>query len=662
MSFLADIPELVGFFSYSREDDADSNGALSALRSRIQGELRGQLGRTARTFRLWQDKEAIPSGTLWETEIKHAVEQSVFFIPIITPTVVASPYCRFELDAFLAREAALGRSDLVFPILYIHVPALEDSVRRQNDAVLSLIAKRQYVDWRRLRHRDVRTTEVSEEVERFCTHIREALHRPWISPEERKQQDEAETQRQAEDEARRKAAQEERLNCEAELEQRGKEEADAKRRAGDAHRQAEQEKAHERSEKGRRMREAEAEQKRADRQKAENERRRQEADEKRLADTEERLPPAPPPPRPAWPKSRPALLIGSLVGVVVLAGIGLWLAAQPSPVTVTPAPAPAPAPVVSAPAAAPPAPGASTSAAVEPPPAATVTPTRNDIFALSLERERALKPKDTFSECTRCPDMVVVPTGSFIMGSPVSERGRNEYEAPQHRVTFTRQFAAGKFAVTVDQFAAFAQETGYDTGLACDIYADGSWEKRSGRSWRNPDFAQVSSQPVVCVGWDDAQAYVAWLSRMTGKNYRLLSEAEREYVTRAGTTTPFWWGSSISTSQAAYDGNHTYGGGSTGEFRKGTMPVDSFQANPWGLYQVHGNVWEWTEDCWNEKYYGAPADGSPWTGGDCNVRIIRGGSWDSDPMFLRSAYRVARPDIAWRINDLGFRVARALMP
>jgi TIR domain len=231
MSSLADLPELVGFFSYSREDDADSNGALSALRSRIQGELRGQLGRTARSFRLWQDKEAIPSGALWETEIKNAVEQSVFFIPIITPTVVASPYCRFELDAFLAREAALGRSDLVFPILYIDVPALGDSVRWQNDAVLSLIAKRQYLDWRRLRHRDVRTTDVSEEVERFCTHIRAALHRPWVSSEERKQQEEAEPQRQAEDEARQKAAQEERQKREAEAEESGKEEADAKRRS-----------------------------------------------------------------------------------------------------------------------------------------------------------------------------------------------------------------------------------------------------------------------------------------------------------------------------------------------------------------------------------------------------------------------------------------------
>src|SRR6516165_9072735 len=116
MACLADLPELVGFFSYSREDDEDSQGRLSALRTLIQGELRGQLGRTTKTFRLWQDKEAIPSGTLWENEIKKAVGQSVFFIPIITPTVVRSPYCKIELDSFLAREATLGRSDLVLPV------------------------------------------------------------------------------------------------------------------------------------------------------------------------------------------------------------------------------------------------------------------------------------------------------------------------------------------------------------------------------------------------------------------------------------------------------------------------------------------------------------------------------------------------------------------
>src|ERR1700686_4874007 len=146
MGSLADLPELIGFFSYSREDDKDSQGALSALRSRVQAELRGQLGRSSNTFRLWQDKEAIPSGTLWETEIKNAVAQSAFFIPIITPTVVASRYCQFELESFLAREAALLRNDLIFPILYIDVPALDDPVCRKSDPILSVIGKRMYVD------------------------------------------------------------------------------------------------------------------------------------------------------------------------------------------------------------------------------------------------------------------------------------------------------------------------------------------------------------------------------------------------------------------------------------------------------------------------------------------------------------------------------------
>jgi hypothetical protein len=160
MRSLADLPEVIGFFSYSREDDEGSHGALSALREHIQHELRAQLGRSFKNFRLWQDREAIAAGTFWEAEIKTAVGQSVFFIPIITPTVVNSPYCQLELNSFLAREAELGRSDLVFPILYISVPALNDAAKVQADAVLSLIAKRQYVDWRNLRHHDVNSRDV----------------------------------------------------------------------------------------------------------------------------------------------------------------------------------------------------------------------------------------------------------------------------------------------------------------------------------------------------------------------------------------------------------------------------------------------------------------------------------------------------------------------
>jgi formylglycine-generating enzyme required for sulfatase activity len=265
------------------------------------------------------------------------------------------------------------------------------------------------------------------------------------------------------------------------------------------------------------------------------------------------------------------------------------------------------------------------------------------ITLLSREREGTLLPGESFRECETCPEMVAVPAGSFTMGSPTSEQGNFDYEDPQHLVTLARPFAVGRFAVT------FAEWDACVAGGGCNGYtpSDKSW----GRGRR----------PVIDVSWDDTKAYVAWLSRATGKNYRLLSEAEREYVTRAGTTTPFWWGASISTEQANYDGNYTYGDSSKGQHRQQTLPVDSFMPNPWGLHQVHGNVWEWVEDCWHESYVGAPTDGSAWTTGDCSYRVLRGGSWDKFPRSLRSAYRNwNRPGD--RSSSIGFRVARTLSP
>jgi len=202
---------------------------------------------------------------------------------------------------------------------------------------------------------------------------------------------------------------------------------------------------------------------------------------------------------------------------------------------------------------------------------------------LSPALERALKARDIFKECEACPEMIVIPAGTFTMGSPESEAGRNRDEGPQRSVTIARPLGVGRFAVTFEQWDACVADSG------CTAYrpSDEGWGR--GR------------QPVVNVSWNDARAYVAWLARKTGKIYRLLSEAEREYVTRAGTTTPFWWGNSISTSQANYDGNSAYAGGPRGEYRGRALPVESFDANPWGLHQVHGNVWEWVEDCWNES-------------------------------------------------------------
>ncbi len=234
MASLADLPELVGFFSYSREDDQGSRGSLSALRDAIQNELSAQLGRSQSDFRVWQDKAAISLGTLWEKEIAQGITQSVFFIPIVTPRALRSQHCAFEFNAFLKRETELGRGDLVFPILYIPVPALEDEKLWRDDPVLKAVGTRQYLDWRELRHHDLNSVEVRQRLERFCRNITSALHKPWVSPEERERQAEAEARQQSEEERRRKAtvaAAEQRAQAE-----RARKEQEAARRAEEAER------------------------------------------------------------------------------------------------------------------------------------------------------------------------------------------------------------------------------------------------------------------------------------------------------------------------------------------------------------------------------------------------------------------------------------------
>jgi formylglycine-generating enzyme required for sulfatase activity len=258
------------------------------------------------------------------------------------------------------------------------------------------------------------------------------------------------------------------------------------------------------------------------------------------------------------------------------------------------------------------------------------------------------------------PEMVVVPAGSFIMGSPDDEPQREGSESPRHEVTIAHPFAVARHAVTRGQFDAFVSASGHKTEGGALIWKD-KWEHDPKASWRAPGFVQDDSHPVVCIIWDDAKAYATWLSQITGKPYRLLSEAEREYVTRAGTTTPFWWGSSITPDQANYYGSLVYeGGGSKGKWRKSTVPVGSFEANPWGLYNVHGNVWEWCEDVYHDNYSGAPLDGSAWLQGeDASVRVARGGTWNGIPQILRAATRGGLTT-AHRYVNIGFRLLRTL--
>src|SRR5262245_5168877 len=281
MSSLADAPELVGFFSYSREDDEDSGGKLSKLRDCIQAELRGQLGRTKRDFRLWQDKTAIAHGELWEDTIKKGISESVFFIPIITPTAVRSSYCKFEFESFLAREKELGRSNLVFPILYIPVAALADDRWRQ-DSLLSIIGSRQYEEWQGLRHLDPSSTEVGQRVEKFCANICRALEQEWLSPEERR---EAEAQRVVEAERRRQQEAEIKQHADEE-ERRRKSETEQKRLRDEEERWRQEiaEEARRRQEAQDRRRLAAAE---AERRQRDEERRRLEAESRRAAKEEQ---------------------------------------------------------------------------------------------------------------------------------------------------------------------------------------------------------------------------------------------------------------------------------------------------------------------------------------------------------------------------------------
>jgi formylglycine-generating enzyme required for sulfatase activity len=265
------------------------------------------------------------------------------------------------------------------------------------------------------------------------------------------------------------------------------------------------------------------------------------------------------------------------------------------------------------------------------------------------EEEKALKPKDAFKECDVCPEMIVVAAGSFTMGSPKNEPHRIDIEGPQHRVNFAKPFAVGKFEVTVDEFKAFANETGHDT--ISDCREDGLNGRRN-LSWRDPGFPQSGAHPVTCLSWDDAKAYVLWLAKKTSAPYRLLTESEWEYVVRAGTTTT---GSTISAKQA-----------NIGLSNRGTVPVDSFQPNPWGLYQVHGNVFEWVEDCYASSYTMVPTDGSAFTAGKgfadnaCNFRIMRGAAWNYSAELVRSAYRYFWGGLTDRNNTYGLRLARTL--
>jgi formylglycine-generating enzyme required for sulfatase activity len=272
-----------------------------------------------------------------------------------------------------------------------------------------------------------------------------------------------------------------------------------------------------------------------------------------------------------------------------------------------------------------------------------------------------------FKECPDCPQMVAIPAGGFVMGSPAREAGRFDSEGPQHHVSI-RAFALAKYDVTSAEFLNFLKETGYQP-KPCDPITDMRWHSPGNGMAYSPSPSSIEPPrwPAVCLDWKDAQAYIAWLNDKARRErpslaaragpYRLPTEAEWEYAARGGTTTSRWWGDDLGRGNANCNGC-----GSEWDYHT-LADVDAFASNPFGLYGMLGNAWQWTQDCWHPSYVGAPSDGSAWTENGCDRHVLRGGSWDNLPVFVRSAARngAAADGKDYDYSSLaGFRVARNL--
>ncbi len=303
------------------------------------------------------------------------------------------------------------------------------------------------------------------------------------------------------------------------------------------------------------------------------------------------------------------------------------------------------------------------------------------------------KPGSIFRDCSDCPEMVVIPSGSFMMGESAEdqdkwheENGIRGTENPVHKVTIKTPFALGKFEITHDEFAAFVKDTHYaqhsdmclrlvpnsevEVPRGGHFQPDVSSIQMVGLGWRNPGFPQTGRDPVICVDWVDAENYAHWLSKKTGQNYFLPSEAQWEYAARAGTTTAFYWGDNpddackyenvgdqsfakmfhITTTPAMFHCDDGF---------PFTAPVGSFKPNPFGLYDMLGNAWEWTAECSHPNYDGAPSDESAWEGGDCARHQIRTPGWEHDSRSGRVTNHFGEPTDSLA-NAGGFRIARAL--
>jgi formylglycine-generating enzyme required for sulfatase activity len=273
-----------------------------------------------------------------------------------------------------------------------------------------------------------------------------------------------------------------------------------------------------------------------------------------------------------------------------------------------------------------------------------------------------------FRDCTGCPEMVVIPPGEFTPGSSNGGFGPTYGEGAQRPVAIPKGISIGKYEVTKAQFARFVRETGHSTSGGCFVW-NGKYEQDASKDWRNPGFAQTGNEPVVCVNWSDAKAYTGWLTKKSGKTYRLPSESEWEYAARAGMQTARPWGdkdadacryANVADASAKRNipGTTNWVFHQCDDSRAYTAPVGSYPPNAFGLYDTLGNVWEWTEDCVSEEYAVAPAETREKSNGECTQRVLRGGSWVDSLPFVSYDFRFM---IGSKDRDFyaGFRVARS---
>jgi len=446
------------FLSYTRFDNEFSGGAISKFRDQLAAHVRALTGKP---FQIFQDVDGIGLGEHWPKKLDDMLNQTRFFMPILTSSFFESEPCRSELEAFLEAEAKVGRTDLILPIYWTECELLDEETLRSEDPLAVILHERQHHDWRPLVFEAFESAKIQRSLQALARRIRTAKRRVI------------------------------RVVAEAQV-------------------------------------------------------------------------------------SDPLLLT----------------------------------------------------------------------------------PGTVFRDVDEpwCPEMVVIPPGVFNMGSPKDEAEREDSEGPKHRVEMEQPFALGRYPVTRSEFAAFVRDTGHEDRGAY-VWTGKDWNFDTDADWQSPGFAQTDRHPAVCASHEDAMAYLAWLSDKTSQRYVLPSEAIWEYACRAGTISPFWTGETISTDQANYNGQLAYGEGKKGLFRQMTTEVDHLDANPFGLHDMHGNIWEWCADRWHDNYQGAPADGTVWLKGKNTARVLRGGSWSGLARRLRSAARSASGP-GERGNDVGFRCAR----